>query len=118
MARSRSKAPQDKINRSNEIRRVYQQLGKDAQPKEIIDTLAAEGITVKAGLVNNVLHRERRASGNGKRTRRGGGRPRQSVSSSSETLSVSALTTAKQLLQDAGSLQDAQRALEVLDQLR
>ena len=99
-------------NKSQAIRDTVVELGKKCRPRDVIAKLKAQGIDVSAALVTNVMARSGRRRQ--KRTTRtaGGGRV-----VCADNLTMESLLSAKQLLDQVGSVAEAKRALDVLAKL-
>ena len=100
------------VNKSQEIRKAYEKLGDSAKPKDVIAKLATRNIKVSPGLVANVRHSMLKKAGK-KPSGRGGGKR----AADNDTISVTALVDAKRLIEHAGSINDAKKALDTLAKL-
>ena len=98
-------------NKSQAIRDTVVELGKKSRPRDVIAKLKAQGIDVSAALVTNVMARSGRRQ---KRTTRTAGAGRAVCA---DNLTMESLLSAKQLLDQVGSVAEAKRALDVLAKL-
>ncbi len=97
------------VNKSQAIRDYYNSNPK-AKPKEVVEALAAQGITVAAGFVSTLRSNDKRKGG--KAGKRGPGRP--AGSTKGENLGLEALVQAKKLADKMGGIAQARRALDAL----
>ena len=113
------------IVKSKEIR-DYLEENPSATPKQIVEALAQKGIQVTHSLASNVKY----TSGIGRKRRRRRGRKKVAVtpaiqkrvgrrpSAAVSGLSAEDLVLANQFAQQVGGVEQAQKALETLQQLR
>jgi hypothetical protein len=112
MAKSaRSEGTEERVNKSELVRAAHAKLGPRARNRDVVAALAADGIVVSRALVTNALKRARRPKG------RGGARPGAGRKPAMTTVSLSALVSAKQVVETAGSVAEAKRALDALARL-
>jgi hypothetical protein len=101
--------------KAERIRQIAQGMGKRVRPRDVIATLAAEGVEVSSAQVSTVLR------GMGMRRRRGrkpaGAAPSRPVISTSELLSLDSLLAAKKLVNQLGSVEAAKQAVDALVKL-
>ena len=109
MARARRNRKGD-VNKSQAIRDLVAERGNKVRPRDIIAELAQKGIEVSPALVTNVISR-----GTGRKTR--GRRPGVAARGGSGQVSITTLLEAKRLVTEAGSVDDAKRALDTLSRL-
>lgn len=91
--------------------RDYLAANPKASPNDVVAGLKEKGVTVKAGLVSAIKYKKT-AKGVKRKLRKSG----RKVSVGSVT--VDALIIAKQLVDAAGGMEEAKKALETLEQLR
>jgi hypothetical protein len=103
----------DGINRSELIRQKKATLGRGARPRDIIASLAEDGVKVSRALVTNVLKRR----GTGKKRGRKRARVVARRSASREAISMTGLLTAKRMVDEMGSVADAKKALDAFARL-
>lgn len=103
---------ENSTNKSQAIRDTVVELGKKSRPRDVIAKLKSQGIDVSAALVTNVMARS------GKR------RPRRATRTAgigrttcADNLTMESLLSAKRLLDQVGSVEEAKRALDVLAKL-
>ena len=111
-ARKRGRRSGSSINKSEEIRNAFKKMGYNSAPKDIISSLAARRIKVSPALVSNVraaMTRKGMAPIRVGKSRRG--RPPRVQS---DTVSVSHLLAAKQLVERTGGVEQAKRTLDAL----
>lgn len=99
------------VNKSEAIRTVAASLGAGARPRDIRLALKEQGLEVSAALVTNVLTRSAKKKPGVKTPAAAAGR------STGENVSLAVLLQAKKLVEQAGSLAKARRALESLAKL-
>lgn len=108
-------------NKSQAIR-DYLASNPNATAKEIVPALKKQGLTVTAGLVNNVESTSGPKRGRKKRGRKKSGRKkgpaRARRTTGSSRLSLADLQEAKRLADQLGGVQEARAALEALEELR
>ena len=99
------------------IRDAFKTLGLDAAPKDVIATLAGQGVTVSSSQVIGVRHKllEQRAARRQKLKRRRPGRA--AATTSPVAISVNDLVAAKKLAEKLGSLDALKSAVTALEQL-
>jgi hypothetical protein len=102
---------EDSVSKSELIRAARAKLGRRARPRDVQAALAADGIMVSRSLVTNALKRKRRGRGRGGARRGAGRKP------AAHSVSVVALLTAKKVVDSAGSVDEAKRALDALSKL-
>jgi len=112
------------VNKAQRIREVAKALGKKVRPRDIVSTLASEGISVSSGQVSTTLraagYRRRRR---GKRVHADGvasrGVPSRHAGRShgGHGLNLEALLAAKSLIQTAGSIEVAEEAIRAIKKL-
>ena len=100
----------EKTNKSEAIRAALTELGSDARNRDIIAHLADKKIKVSAQMVSTV-----RARAEGAMSVARVGRPGRKAASNG--LSISALLTAKKLVNEAGSIEAAKQTLQTLAEL-
>jgi arginine repressor len=103
--------------KAERIRQVATSMKKPLRPRDVIATLAAEGVQVSSAQVSTTL----RAMG--MRRKRGGRKPATSApgrpaTSTSELLSLDSLLAAKKLVVQLGSVEAAKSAVDALAKLR
>lgn len=111
---ARARRSKNGSNKSQAIREMSQQLGRKARPRDVIAGLKEKGIEVSPALVTNVLSRAakrrgrkvRRLVGTAVNARRSGG-----------DVSMASLVSAKKLIDEVGSVDEAKRALDALARL-
>jgi arginine repressor len=118
-ARHRRAAHRGAVNKAERIRQVAKALGKKVRPRDIVSTLASEGISVSSGQVSTTLraagYRRRRR---GKRVHADGAASRHgSRSHGGNGLNLEALLAAKSLIQTAGSIAVAEEAIRAIKKL-
>lgn len=97
-----------KINKSQKIRETFATMGHDARPKDVIAELAKSKIEVSPAAVSNI--KAKLVGGMRKRSRKG-------HRSSSDSISLESLVSAKKFAEQLGGLENAQSALSALAQL-
>ena len=112
------------VNKAQRIREVAKALGKKVRPRDIVSTLASEGISVSSGQVSTTLraagYRRRRR---GKRVHadgiasRGIASRHAGRSHGGNGLSLESLLAAKSLIQTAGSIEVAEEAIRAIKKL-
>ncbi|HTU26688.1 MAG TPA: hypothetical protein VMF30_14870 [Pirellulales bacterium] len=101
------------VNKAQAIRDTAKTLGTKVRPKDIIATLAAEGIVVSSPQVSATL----KAAGY-RRKRRGHGAPAAAHGHARSTeVSLEHLLAAKALADKLGSVEAARKAIDVLTKL-
>lgn len=119
-------------NKSEAIRK-YLEANPEAKPKEIVEALKPEGIEVTPAFVSTIKTKSGAAGGGGrkKRGRRkvaaaaapeaapaGAAAPRKRAAArASDQVSVASLMKAKQLVDDAGGVENAKAALSALEKV-
>jgi len=101
------------INKSQAIRDAFKELGRSSHPKEIRIALAEKGIAVSSAQISNV-----RTAMRAKRKQRTASAPGRSVESSTASLSIDNLLAAKKLVEQVGSIEAAQQAVQVFGRLQ
>jgi arginine repressor len=104
-------------SKAERIRQVAQSMTKPVRPRDVIATLAAEGVQVSSAQVSTTLramgmrrrHRGRKPTGAG---------PSRPSSSTSDLLSLDSLLAAKKLVTQLGSVAAAKSAVDALAKLR
>src|SRR5271166_6780767 len=91
-----------KNSKAGLVRQILAKLGWDASPKDVIDSLAAQGITVTPQQVSNEKTKRKRAS---------------QTAAQAEDLPVSLLKKVKALVDEVGSTNLVRRALDELEAL-
>jgi arginine repressor len=112
-------------SKADHIRRVAGGMGKRVRPRDVIASLASEGITVSYAQVGHVLKglgMRRRGRGKGGRRRTGArtGGPRRAgraAAASGAEISLDALIAAKKLADALGGVQAAKQAMDALARL-
>jgi hypothetical protein len=94
-----------RINKSEKIREVLEQMGHDARPRDVVATLKARRIKVTPAQVSNVRARMEAGGANAKP---GNGK---------FGVSIVALLDAKKLVDEVGSLAAARQTLDALAKL-
>lgn len=113
-----SNGPSGRASKADAIRRIAQGMGKRLRPRDVIATLAAEGVSVSSAQVGQVLKkmgmrrrpRGRKPAGLAARS----GRP---SSANSQSISLEALMAAKKLANELGGVQAAKLAMDALAKL-
>lgn len=92
----------------------------DAQPKEIVDALKAQGIDVTAPQVSQVKWAESKKGPTAKTAKRKGrrGRPPRAAASGTNGKSYESLLEAKKLVDKLGGVEAAKQALDILATLQ
>lgn len=104
-------------SKAERIREVAQNMDKPVRPRDVIATLASEGVSVSSAQVSGVLRSM------GMRRRRPGrrpaaaGSPRTTMRSTSEKLSLDNLLAAKRLVNQLGGIEAAKQAVDALAKL-
>ena len=110
----RKKAKANGVNKSEAIRGALSSLGSSARPRDVITLLSEKGVDVSPALVTNVIARTRSRKPGRKPGR---GRAASRSTNGAENVSLAVLIEAKRLVDTAGSVDEAQRALAGLARL-
>ncbi|MCA9102200.1 MAG: hypothetical protein R3C10_27200 [Pirellulales bacterium] len=110
------------VNKAQAIRDEFKKQGIETAPKEVIATLKKQGINVAPAQVSNI-RTSLKSPGSKKKKKKAvrrkvaraksGGRP-----SSVSAVSADALRAAKKFIEQAGDMQQARAALDLLAELR
>ncbi|HVX15916.1 MAG TPA: hypothetical protein VHC22_32330 [Pirellulales bacterium] len=103
-------------SKAEKIRRAAQSMKKPVRPRDVIATLAAEGVQVSSAQVSTTL----RAMGmrrRGRGRKPAGAAPSHAVVSTSDLLSLDSLLAAKKLVAQLGSVEAAKTAVDALAKL-
>jgi len=103
----------EQINKSQSIRDAFQELGRSAHPKEIRIALTEKGIDVSSAQISNV-----RTAMRAKRKQRMASVPTRTVETSPGAITVDHLLAAKKLVEQVGSIEAAQQAVQVFGKLQ
>ena len=104
-------------SKAERIRQVAQAMKKPVRPRDVIATLAAEGVTVSSAQVSTTLRAiGMRRRGRGRKP--AGAAPSRPMLSTSELLSLDSLLAAKKLVAQLGSVEAAKSAVDALAKLR
>jgi hypothetical protein len=98
-------------NKSQAIRDTISELGHQFRPRDVIAKLKEQGIEVSPALVTNVMARS------GRTAQRRNGRAGTARTLCADNLSVESLLSAKRLIDEVGSVEEARRAIDLLAQL-
>ncbi len=101
-------------SKAERIRQVAQAMKKPVRPRDVIATLAVEGVSVSSAQVSQTL----RAMGMKRRSRGGKAGVPSSRPAVSESLSLDSLLAAKKLVMQLGSVEAAKSAVDALAKLR
>lgn len=104
-------------SKAERIRHVAQNMDKPVRPRDVIATLASEGVSVSSAQVSGVLRSMgMRRRGRGRRVAAAGS-PRATMRSTSDKLSLDNLLAAKRLVNQLGGIEAAKQAVDALAKL-
>jgi arginine repressor len=104
-------------SKAERIRQAAQGMDQPVRPRDVIATLASEGVSVSPAQVSGVLRSMgMRRRGRGRRPAMAGS-PRATTRSTSEKLSLENLLAAKRLVNQLGSVEAAKQAVDALARL-
>lgn len=106
-------------SKAERIRQAAQGMDQPVRPRDVIATLASEGVRVSPAQVSGVLRSmgmRRRGRGRGRRPAMAGS-PRATTRSTFEKLSLENLLAAKRLVNQLGSVEAAKQAVDALARL-
>ncbi len=116
MAKKQTGSETKEVSRSQHIK-AYLKKHRNAGPKEVVEALAKQGITVKTGLVSNIKYAATQ-KGQTKTIRKKLPVKKSSVRSSGGRLSASDLIAAKKFVDSVGGVANAKQAIVLLEELR
>ena len=106
------------MSKAEQIRLVAQAMDKPVRPRDVIATLAGEGVSVSSAQVSGVLRSMgMRRRGRRRRAVAAAGSPRATTRSTSEKLSLDNLLAAKRLVNQLGGIEAAKQAVDALARL-
>lgn len=111
------------VSKAERIRQLAKAMGKSVRPRDIVATMANEGVKVASAQVSTVLAAAgyRRKGRKGRRGRRRGatiGGGNSVARSAGQSLDIEALVAAKALVAKVGGLDRAEAAISVLKKLQ
>lgn len=112
------------VNKSEEIRKAFKEMGRRTRPKDVIAALAARGVSVSSGQVSMVRASMKKKAAKARRMATASPEASPAVASSparatsANGLSADDLIAAKRLADQLGGLERMKAVLAVLDQLK
>ncbi|HWB10704.1 MAG TPA: hypothetical protein VG826_15855 [Pirellulales bacterium] len=108
---SKARASKAGASKAEQIRQVAGSMGGRVRPRDVIATLAEQGVKVSSAQVSTVLRTM------GMKRRRRGRRPAAAIESMASTLTLDSLLAAKRLVSQLGSIEAAKTAVDALAKL-